>query len=361
MEGAEDLDLVCPHCRSALVEGPERWACSDCGRFYSALRGVPDLRTAEDAFLSTKADWTIARRLDDAFDQRDFPSLLEHYFDLVGDVPPALRKRQVAHILTAPGRARQWLEALGPQSASGPILDLGCGSGSFLAALGARTEGVVGLDIAMRWLLVARKRLDEEGLDSVRLVCGCAERLPLKGQSVAAIVAGDVIEHVGNQAATLAEAHRVLMPGGRLVMASPNRFSLAPEPHVQVWGVGLLPRPWMGPYVRLAKGIDFRAVRTMSLGEWRRLLGRSPFRGGSIQAPGLPEGEVAHFVGLKRMLARAYNQVVANPVGQRLALRCGPLFHVVCTRSDAPAPAAGGSLATTPATRRPTRPTATRA
>ena len=167
---------------------------------------------------------------------------------------PHLRRRQIAHILTAPDRVRGWLDALGLPEGAGPLLDLGCGSGSFLSSVGGSGREVAGVDIALRWLIVARKRLDEEGLGHVPLACGCAERLPFADRGFAGVVAGDVIEHVADQAATLAEAHRVLRPGGRLFLASPNRFSLAPEPHVQVWGVGFLPRAWMAGYVRAVSG-----------------------------------------------------------------------------------------------------------
>src|SRR5439155_14293700 len=131
----------------------------------------------------------------------------------------------------------------------------------------------------------ARKRLDENGHAGVRLVCGCAERLPFGGESFGGVIGGDVIEHVGDQAVTLAELHRVLEPGGRLFLATPNRFSLAPEPHVQVWGVGFLPRRWMAAYVRRVRGLDFRAVRTLRHGEWTRLLRDSPSGPGTIRAP----------------------------------------------------------------------------
>src|SRR5262249_44710136 len=172
--------------------------------------------------------------------------------------------------------------------APGPWLDLGCGSGSFLAAVGREAPEVCGVDIALRWLVVARKRLDEEGLGHVPLVCACAEELPVSRSTFGRIVAGDLIEHVGDQAATLAEAHRVLRPGGRLFLASPNRFSLSPEPHVGVWGVGFLPRRWMSAYVRWTRSIDFHDVHTLSYGEWRRLLAASPFGAGRVEAPPLP-------------------------------------------------------------------------
>lgn len=339
-------DLACPACLGPLELGPDAWHCGSCGGSGRSLRGIPDLRTREDLYLANAEDWAFARRLDAAFDRLDFRGLLGLYFDLSPEVAPDQRARQIGHILTAPSRAAAWVGALGPGLPDGPWLDLGCGSGSFLAAVG-RDRAPIGLDVAMRWLIVARKRLDEEGLAHIPLACGNAERMPFADGSFAAVVAGDVIEHVADQAATLAESHRVLVPGGRLFLASPNRFSLAPEPHVGVWGVGLLPRRWMGPYVRLMRR-DFRAIRTLSHAEWKRVLRRSPFGGGSIRCPALPEGDLEGMGRLKRRLATTYNRLVRSRPGQGLMRAVGPLFHVVATRSDPPPPSPGPRPATRP-------------
>ncbi len=338
---------ACPACLGPLELGPDDWRCGSCDRSGRSLRGIPDLRTVEDIYLPNADDWCFARRLEASFDRLDFRGLLDLYFDLSPEIGPDQRARQVEHILTAPARASSWIEALGPGLPVGPWLDLGCGSGSFLAAVG-RDRTTIGLDVAMRWLLVARKRLDEEGLGQVRLVCGNAERMPFRDGTFAAVVAGDVIEHVADQPATLAESHRVLMPGGRLFLATPNRLSLAPEPHVGVWGVGFLPRRWMGPYVRLARRRDFRAIRTLSYAGWTRLLRSSPFGGGSIACPMLPAADLEAMRPLKRRLAATYNRLTRSGPGQSLMRAIGPLFHVVATRGDAPPPS--------PAPRPPTRP-----
>jgi SAM-dependent methyltransferase len=341
------LSPVCPICGAIPVGGPRTWACPGCGAGYRGLRGIIDLRTAEDGFLSNAEDWEYASRLDDDFDRLDFRGLLDRYFDLSPEIPATLRQRQIAHILTAPDRVRRWLDALGPAGESGPLLDLGCGSGSFLSAVGPSRSDVAGVDIALRWLIVARKRLDEEGIGHIPLACGCAERLPFADRTFAGVVAGDVIEHVDDQGATLREGHRVLEAGGRLFLASPNRFSLAPEPHVGVWGVGFLPRGWMKGYVRWASGGDFRAIRTLGPGEWRRLIRSSPFEMARIEAPGLPGADLDHFGPIKRRAALAYNRLVATRPGQAVARSIGPLFHVVCEK-----PAAPGTI---PATRRGSR------
>ena len=332
--------FLCPGCLSATpVGGPDRWDCPGCGRRFHGLRGIPDLRTAEDGYLSNAEDWDRARQLDRRFDELDSIGLLNTLLELDPSVDPAGRLAQVAHLLSAPDRTRAWLAALGDVPSTKPILDLGCGSGSFLVS--AAEQGVAhlaGVDIALRWLLVARKRLDDAGLSHIPLVCGNAESLPWPASSVAAVVAGDVIEHVADQPQTLAEAYRVLEPGGALFLAVPNRYSLTPEPHVRVWGVGFLPRRWMTRYVRHVSGRDFRAVRTLGRGEWRRLLHESPFHTGSVAAPLLPEGDLRRFGRIKRAVAVLHNRVVAHPFGQAIAQRIGPMFHVVC-RKPTPSPA----------------------
>ncbi len=234
---------------------------------------------------------------------------------------------------------------------------LAAAAASFPPAIGADLPMLAGVDIALRWLIVARKRLDEEGLSAIPLACACAERLPIDAGRVGGIVAGDVFEHVADQRATLDEAHRVLRLGGRMFLASPNRFSLAPEPHVGLWGVGYLPRAarW-APYVRFqcVEAIFGRSIRLASRRR-ERMLRISPFASARIEVPPLPSEDLAHFGAMKRLAARAYNRVVTTRLGQRLARRIGPLFHVTVAKADAPTPIAT-SPATRPRSRRSTAP-----
>ena len=323
--------LACPHCQGTLgPQGPHA-RCESCDITFESLRGILDLRTADDEYLSNDQDWRIARALDDRFDTLDFRNLLELYYELMGDVPPSLRLRQIDHILSAPSRAAQWMQALGNQADRGVILDLGCGPGGFLASRPNDHRSWVGLDIAMRWLLLARKRLDELGRDDITLVCGCAEALPFADNSIAAIVAGDVVEHVRSREILLTETHRVLSANGRMIAATPNRFSLAPEPHVNVWGVGFLPRSLMKPYVKMRSGVDFRAITTHGWRGWHRLARHSPFQGCRIVASELPFRE--HSSRFKGMLVGGYNRVIRTRVGQMLAKACGPLFHMTFSKA----------------------------
>ena len=192
----------------------------------------------------------------------------------------------------------------------------------------------------MRWLLVARKRLDEEGLGPrparLRLRRGLAARATGRSRGV---VAGDVIEHVADQAATLAEAYRVLRPGGRLFLASPNRFSLAPEPHVGVWGVGYLPTALDGALTCAGRAASTsgRSVRSVT-SEWARMLRESPFGGGrdrrSPPCPATTSRTSARSSGRSPgCITRSWRP----PPGRLAARAVGPLFHVVCEKPPSPA------------------------
>jgi SAM-dependent methyltransferase len=328
--------LVCPFCRIPLERHDFHARCSQCDRGFESLRGILDLRTADDEYLPNSQDWQVARLLDAQFDALDFRGLLELYYDLIGDLPKALRLRQIDHILSAPARAQQWMQALGTRVDRGVILDLGCGPGGFLASQPRGHCDWIGLDIAMRWLLLARKRLNEMGREDVTLVCGCAEALPFADDAIAAIVAGDVVEHVRSREILLKETHRVLSANGRMIAATPNRFSLAPEPHVNVWGVGFLPRRLMKPYVKMRSGVDFRAIVTHGWRGWTRLAKGSPFGGCQIVAPEVALGE--HSSSLKKMMVGVYNPFVRSKCGQILAKVCGPLLHLTFVKAPQPSP-----------------------
>jgi arsenite methyltransferase len=99
------------------------------------------------------------------------------------------------------------------------ILDLGCGPGYYVAELAEQVgpEGAVaGLDLSAPMLAVARSRC--EGLANTSLAEGEATALPFEDASFDAVVSVQVMEYVPDVAAALAEIHRVLRPGGRVVL-----------------------------------------------------------------------------------------------------------------------------------------------
>jgi SAM-dependent methyltransferase len=96
------------------------------------------------------------------------------------------------------------------------VADLGCGAGSITAALAPHLRRVIGVDQSAAMLRTARKRLD--GAANVELHRAGLEQLPLESASCDAALAVLVLAYVAEVAPVLAEAARVLRPGGRLVL-----------------------------------------------------------------------------------------------------------------------------------------------
>jgi len=98
------------------------------------------------------------------------------------------------------------------------VVDLGCGDGTFTAAIAQAGARPIGVDVAEAALARARKQ--HEALD-LRLAPLDGE-LPLADGEVTLVWATEVIEHVADTARWLGEIRRVLAPGGRLLLTTPN-------------------------------------------------------------------------------------------------------------------------------------------
>jgi SAM-dependent methyltransferase len=92
-----------------------------------------------------------------------------------------------------------------------------------LAAAGARVLGVDYDAAALRDIRCAAPQS--------RLVRADATRLPLESASIDVVVSFETIEHVADARALVSELRRVLKPGGRLVLSTPNRAFGPPERH----------------------------------------------------------------------------------------------------------------------------------
>ncbi|WP_290813021.1 arsenite methyltransferase [Halovivax sp.] len=102
------------------------------------------------------------------------------------------------------------------------VLDLGSGGGfdCFLAAREVGTEGtVIGVDMTPEMVERARENARESELDNVEFRLGEIEHLPVADESVDAIISNCVINLSAEKRRALAEARRVLRPGGRLAIS----------------------------------------------------------------------------------------------------------------------------------------------
>jgi ubiquinone/menaquinone biosynthesis C-methylase UbiE len=117
-------------------------------------------------------------------------------------------------------------------------LDLGCGEGTFITELqAAGAASVTGADVAEAALDRARAR--HPGIEFRRVPFDGP--LPFADRSFDLVWASEVIEHVADTARFLSEVRRVLAPGGRVLVTTPNHSRLrllidGIEPHSEPLG-----------------------------------------------------------------------------------------------------------------------------
>lgn len=320
----------CPLCRGPLRElGAEQLRCSTCDTGYYVVAGIPDLRAPGAVWIDREQDRDAARRLHSETANLPVEQIIRRVYaereGWTADIV-ALRTQQVVE---SPARLRGdlagWLD--GPTRDPG-FVDLGCGPGMLLAAAATEGRSGIGIDVSLVWLVVAKRLIEHYGGTPV-LAAALAEALPLADASVPAVVSLDVIEHVGDQAAYLREIDRVTKPGGAVALATPNRFSLAAEPHVFVWGVGWVPRPLQKAYVGRMSGQTYEFTRLLSVPETARLLRRHTRFVPTFRVPPVPTEEIARASHCRAALARTYNRLATRRWLRWLLLGVGPFFQVV--------------------------------
>jgi methionine biosynthesis protein MetW len=106
--------------------------------------------------------------------------------------------------------------------ASGRVLDIGCGNGFFLAELDRRHDlrargwELTGVDYSPAVLVEARQH------PYAFERCNLEEGIPFPDASFDIVTASELIEHIYNPDHLLSEIHRILRPGGRAVLTTPN-------------------------------------------------------------------------------------------------------------------------------------------
>jgi SAM-dependent methyltransferase len=325
-----------PDCGGVLREDGIELSCEGCGNIYPVVAGVPDLRVDyPDPYLSREEDLERARELAARLDELDLPALLRLHWRRSGK-PPELAERFLARDMQSIGTSAAYLAQierrrggrLGPEER---FLEVGCGTAGLAIVAARRAGSVVACDASMRWLVLARKRLAEAGVENVQLVCCTAERPPFAPAAFDVVGASDMIEHVPDPDAFVAGCSGLLAPGGTLFMATPNRFSLGLEPHVRLPGVGWLPRRLAERYVRAARDTSYAHVRLLSSRGLRRLLEARALEA-HVEAPEIPEATQEIYSGVERRLVGLYNRIRARRGIRGALLAVGPFFHVFGTK-----------------------------
>jgi ArsR family transcriptional regulator len=178
-EGSAGFSLV----RAVLDRLPEGDEVLAADRRQAARVLAERARAATDSFVRKGAEWDEMSAL---------------------DLPAAAVERALLALLPAEGLGR--------------VLDIGTGTGRLLELLAPRVSAGLGVDASRAMLALARARLARPGLTHCAVRLADMYRLPLPDGGFDLVLLHMVLHHAEDPAAALAEAARVLRPGGRLVV-----------------------------------------------------------------------------------------------------------------------------------------------
>ena len=331
------IDICCPHCRGELEQpGGGQLVCLGCSRRYPIVLDIPDLRVFPDPYIGFAEERAKVEKLAAGFAHFDFEGFIDFYYGITSVVPPQHAQMYKRGLLAGVDRARDWLAAWetaagGNAERGDALLEIGCGTAPLLeAAKGYASR--VGVDIAMRWLVVAKKRLERAGLD-LPLLCACAEALPFRAPQFDRVVLDSALEHVKDQPKTLAEARRVLHFSGALFVATPNRLSLGPDPQTGVWCGSWLPEKWTAAIVRRQGGIP--PVRhLLTEGELAILLHEAGFGSVDLFRLQITAAQRARLSPMQQRMLRVYEAGARVPGLTQVLRRIGPLLHAVARKPE---------------------------
>ncbi len=209
-------------------------ACVVCGSERSAAL----FRASDRLYRTTSREFAVVRcgecgllRLD----PQPGPDELRLYYPdsywFAPEPTTAGRLEEAYRRLVLRDHVRFVARAMQESAVRGPLLDVGCGGGLFLGMMRERGFPVLGLDFSREAAATAWHK------QQAPAVCASLEDAPFRPESVAAITMFHVVEHLYDPRAYLQAAHRLLIPGGRLVVQVPNAAS---------WQCRLLGRSWNG-------------------------------------------------------------------------------------------------------------------
>ncbi len=169
--------------RAVLARLPEDEPILVDDRRHAARVLAERARAASDSFRRKGADWDEMRAL---------------------ELPAAAVEQAVLDLL--------------PAAPNGRMLDIGTGTGRMLELLAPRVSTALGVDASRAMLALARTRLAKPGLSHCAVRLADMYRLPLGDAGYDLVLLQMVLHHAEDSPAVLAEAARVLRPGGRLLV-----------------------------------------------------------------------------------------------------------------------------------------------
>ncbi len=117
------------------------------------------------------------------------------------------------------------------------IADLGAGEGAFAVLLAQRAKKVIAVDTSARMIEVGRAEAQRHGVKNLEYRLGDMEEIPIEDAHVDLVFFSQSLHHALHPERALHEAHRILKPGGRIVILDllKHRFEEARELYADEW------------------------------------------------------------------------------------------------------------------------------
>ena len=138
--------------------------------------------------------------------------------------------------------------ALGEQKVD-LLVDVGTGTGRILQLFAHLAKSAIGVDASHKMLAIARARMEQLNAPNVQVRHGDVYDLPFDPDTVDTLIIHQVLHYLDNPQAALAEAARVLRPGGRLLIVdfAPHEleFLRDEQAHRRLGIAGALMEDWL--------------------------------------------------------------------------------------------------------------------
>jgi ArsR family transcriptional regulator len=117
------------------------------------------------------------------------------------------------------------------------IADLGAGEGAFALLLAQRAKKVIAVDTSAKMIEVGREQALRHGVENVEYRLGDMKEIPIDGRAVDLVFFSQSLHHALHPGRAVSEAHRILVPGGRIVILDlvKHRFEEARELYADEW------------------------------------------------------------------------------------------------------------------------------